>query len=324
MKHLIVGADLALGAGLTTALTKDYVNELTAGAITITRSDDNTAAKYDATELVFTSAFADDATIQIAQGTADGVAQLTPPINPRTLKWYKTEYRAPVAKVVHVGRSNSGTPATWTLPDPQYHVGEYAQIRIYDLSAPAGVTNNVAVASYLVKQGDTAGDVHDGLFAELEKYKGKFYANVAKTVATTNLGYAFTGIVGKNFTVIPELLIAGSGVTVQTNFKFGDGIGASLLELEKLFASRKGYNATYWLQNELYTMPFGISSTGTYDVFVLAWTNPNNHVIAAGDDPMVQTVIVALPTGKDISRQFGLALTALTDVTDVWTAPSAT
>lgn len=322
MKHLIVGADLNLGVGITTALTKDYVDELTAGAITITRSDDNTAAQYDVGEVVFTSAFGDDTTIQIAQGTADGVAQLTPPINPRTLKWYRTNYNAPVAKVVHVGRSNTGTPASWNLPDPQYHVGEYAQIRIYDLSAPAGVTNNVAVASYLVKQGDNAGDVHDGLFEELEKYKGKFYANVTKTVAVANLGYAFTGIVGKNFTVIPELLISGSGVSVQTNFSFGDGIGASLLELEKLFASRKGYNATYWLQNELYTMPFGISSTGTYDVFVLAWTNPNHHVIAAGDDPMVQTAIVALPTGKAIGHHFATALSAIKDTTVVWSAPA--
>lgn len=314
MKSIIVGTEQAFGAGLTAGDLKDGIQDLTLGALTLSRSDTDVLAVLENNTAIFASAFAKDTKLQFAQSTADGV-RLSPIVNPFTLKWHKQTYSAAVAKVVHVGRSNTGTPATWTLPDPANHVGEYAQIRIYDLSAAPGVTNNTVAVDYLIKQGDTAANVHDNLFAKLEKYKGVFYANVQKTVSSTNLGYAFTGIVGKDFTVIPELLLAGSGVTVQTAFKPGHGLAAVLKEVEKNYASRLGYNQTNWLQNDLYTGVFNVAASN-YDVYTLVWTNPNTHYLAAGTDPLVETMLVVVPTGDDatttlITYQVNKLLTAI-------------
>lgn len=319
MKSIIVGTEQAFGNGLTAEDLKEDILDLEAGAITLSRSDTDELALLVNNTAIFGSAFAKDTKLQFAQGRADGV-HLSPIINPFTLKWHKQTYSAAVAKVVHVGRSNTGTPASWTLPDPANHVGEYAQIRIYDLSTAPGVTNNTVAVDYLIKQGDTAADVHNNLFTKLEKYKGKFYANVTKTVATANLGYAFTGIVGKDFTVIPELLLAGSGVTVQTAFAPGQGLARVLADIEKDYASRKGYNQTDWLQNDLYTSDFTIAGATNYDVYTLVWTNPNKHYLAAGTDPMIETMLVAVPTGNAetttlITYQLNKLLTAIDEAT---------
>lgn len=319
MKSIIVGTEQSFGNGLTAGDLKDGIQDLSAGAITLSRSDTDELAVLENNTAIFGSAFPKDVKLQFAQGSADGVL-LSPVFNPYTLKWHKQAYTAAVAKVIEVGRATTGTPATWTLPDPADHVGEYAQIRIYDLSAAPGVTNNTVAVDYLIKQGDTAANVQTNLLTKLEKYKGTFYANVETNNDAANLGYKFTGIVGKDFTVVPELLLSGSNVKVATALVPGSGLARVLAEVEKNYASRKGFNQTYWLQNELYTAPFSIVSSTNYDVYTLVWDDPNFNYLAAGTDPMVQTMLVVVPTGNDatttlITYQLNALLTAIDEAT---------
>ena len=313
MRGMIVSADVAFGHGLNTDLSKDDVGDLTSGAITVSRSDTNEIVKIDADEEIFDPVFPRGTKIQFIRATADGPI-LSSEINVDTLRWVRQAYVAPVAKVVHVGRN--ATAGTWTLPDPANHVGEYAAIRIYDLSAPEGVTNNVKSVEYLIKQGDDAAAVHDGLFAKLEKYKGVFYANVEKNVSTTNLGYKFTGIVGKDFRVIPELLLAGSVITVATNFAGGSGVGTVLAEWEKDYATHKGYNPTYHMRQELYSGEFFIDPSVKYDVFTLEWTNPNRHILAAGDDPMINKLLICAERDADATNNPSAAILRVLQAVD--------
>lgn len=313
MRSIIVSEDIAFGHGLDTDLTKDGVDDLTAGAITVSRSDTNEIVNVDANEEVFDPPFAKGTKIQFIRATASGPI-LSPEINVDTLRWTKRAYIAPVAKVVHIGRNASSL--TWTLPDPANHVGEYAAVRVYDLSMPPGVTNNVAVVEYLIKQGDDAASVQAGLLAKLEKLNGKFYANVTANTSGANRGFAFTGIAGKNFRVIPELLIGGSPITVATAFVAGSGLGAELAEMEKDFATHKGYNRTYLMRQELYSGEFFINPATRYDVFVLEWTNPNRHIIASGDDPMIQVCYICAQRDADATHNPSAAIQRVLEAVD--------
>jgi len=322
MRHILVGLKKNFGAGLDADMTKSGIQDLELGAMTVSRSDTDELIQQTATGDIFDTSFVEDTRVQFALRSDDGVL-LSPIINPHTLKWYKTAYTASVAPIIHIGRDNTGTGAgeTWNLPDPANHVGEYAVIRIFNLEAAPGVTNNMRVAEYLIKQGDTAADVHDGLYDKLTKYQGEFYATVAKTVDGSNYGYAFTGFSGKAFRVIPELLLAGSNVTIQTGLVKGHGLGEVLAELEKEYASYRGFNNTKWMQNELYTASWLTDDTGQYDVYVLHWTNPNKHVVAAGDDPMRQHLILAVPrttTAPNLTGQLELVLKAVLDQSVAW------
>jgi hypothetical protein len=316
MRTMIVGKNLAFGAGLDAVLTKDAVNVLTDGALTLSRSDTNAVLKAGgAGDLVFATAFAEGTKVQFVQG-CNGYTLLSPMIEPKTLVWNKQAYAAAVAKIVHVGRNASAL--TWTLPNPANHVGEYAQIRITDKSMPTGQTNNMVIAEYLIKNGDDATAVHNGLFAVLEKYKGKFYANVEKNVSSTNLGYKFTGIVGKDFTVHPELLLAGSPITVATPFNGGRGKGAQLIAEERLSATHKGYNPADSAPEGLNDMDFFIDPAANYDVFALTWTMPNVHYIAAGTDPLIQQLRICVPTGQAIATHVEKVLLAVKNNTALW------
>ncbi len=319
MKSIIIGKKLKFGAGLTGTKTKDNIQELLPGAITVSRSDNSrlVSSTTNAAHKPFGANhnLAKDAKIQFIQGTL-GDPILSPVINPFRLKYTKQVHTPSVAKVMSIGRNVATTVASWNLPSLTGRVGEYASIRIYDLDAAPGVTNNVAVAEYLIKEGDDATAVHNGLFAKLEKYKGKFYANVEKVVSTTNLGYKFTGILNKNFTVIPELLLAGSGVTTDTKIVYGLGLADVLVDIEKNYASRKGYNQTYTMREELYQGEFFIDPNTNYDIFVLEWTDPNRHYLAAGDDPFIQTLLIAVPTGDlypDTSGELQKVLDSILD-----------
>jgi hypothetical protein len=298
MRQLIVGKNLAFAAGIDDP-TLDGIQSLEVGAITASVSD--TGELLEEGVLEFSAPFTKDTLLTFYGNTNTGTVHTSAPVCPFNLKWAKTEYAAPVAKVCHVGRTPDGGVAKWIIGNVADNVGNYASIRIYDLSVAEGVRNNQYLASYRIKEGDVELDVFNGLFKELEKFKGKLYANVQQTIATTNYGFAFTGIVGKNFRVYVEDVISSSVITVQTKIGFGDGLAAKLAYLEKDFATHKGFNNNDWLQNELYLQGSDIVKDANYDIFVLTWYKPNFQILAGGTNPMVQHLLIAVPTGEQIS-----------------------
>ncbi|KAF5080374.1 hypothetical protein DSECCO2_120160 [anaerobic digester metagenome] len=317
MKSMIVSKNLGFGDGLTTGLTIDSVGDLTDGAITLSRSDtDAILLAGGAGDAVFSSAFANTTMLQFIQRTSDGVI-LSPRINPRTMTWKKVTYAAKVAKVVYVGRNSS--TGTWTLPTPSSNVGGYAQIRIVDKSVHESVNTHQRVVQHLITLADDAGSIHNALFAKLEQYKGIYYANVEKVVSTTNYGYKFTGIAGKDFTVIPELLLSGSAITVSTPTGFGRNATSDLIIMEKRAAVERGYNDPAFGNVAIDpNFPLFIASGTNYDVFNIQWTMNQEYAFSPGFEPFIQDLVIAAPTGQTIVTQIEKVLLACADQTALW------
>lgn len=302
MKSIIVAKNLNIGAGLGVGATKDDVRDLSDGAITVSRSDTDILLRVGGAW----GPLPPHTKLQFIQGTND-VPVLSPVINPFTLTWYATGFTAPLPKIVSIGRNTAGV-GNWTLAadgNLDSFIGEYAKIRIYDLSAEPGVTNKVVIVEHLIRQGDTNATVSAALLTKLQAYEGVYYESVVRNNAGADWGFTFTGLNRKNFRVISELLLANTPVTVEQAYREGHGLASVLSELEKKYASRKGRNNTNWLQNDLYTSDFYIDPNTNYDVFVLTWTDPNKHYIGAGTDPMIQTLLVAIPLGGNQAGQLG-------------------
>lgn len=299
MRQLIVGKSLAFGAGIVNPSTTDNIQNLTLGAISASRSDTGELLGNGITR--FTSPFTKDTLITFHGKTSTDVVHNSAPVCPISLNWVKTAYDAPVAKVCHVGRNNTGTIANWAIGNIADNVGRFASIRVYDLSVAEGVTNNQYVATYKVKEGDVELNVFNGLYDELKKFEGKVFASVTKTVNANKYGYAFVGIVGKNFRVHAEDIIESSVISVQTKIKFGEGLASRLAFVEKDFSTHKGFNNTNWLQNELYLQSSDVDNLTNYDIYALTWNKPNFQIIAEGASPIVQHLLIAVPTGIAVS-----------------------
>lgn len=319
MKSMIVSGSVAIGAGLDPDPTKDDIVDLTSGSITISRSDTNELVRYAASGDVFNSDFKKDTRLHIIQGLGNGNIISSPVINPHTLTIEKQSYVAAVAKVVDLGRTTSGGgTGSWNLPDPAKNVGRYATIRVTNTSADinsTGASNNQFTVEHLIGSGDTAETIHSSLLAKLQKKAGKFYSSVSSTKSGTDYGFKFTGKLGYNFRVQGEDLLHGCDVTIVTNFNQGKGIGSILAIDEKNFASRKGYNQTYYMREELFdSSQLFIDPSGTYVVYTLKWTNPHEHILAAGDDPFIVETQVCIPSGATATiAQMDSVISAISD-----------
>lgn len=317
MRSMIVSGALAIGNGLDPAPLKDDVVDLAAGAITVSRSDTDELVRYAAAADVFNSAFSPSTRLQIIQGLGNGNALLSPIINPHTATIHKQTVIAPAAKVVHLGR-NQVPAGTWTLGDPADNIGRYATIRVENMSADihvTGASNNQFTVDYLIKRGDTEATVHAALLLKLQKAAGKFYASVAGASGGGNFGFAFTGKIGVNFKVSGEDLLHGSPITVQTAYNPGRGLGSVLAIDEKNFATHRGFNNSYHLSNELndHSLLF-INPATNYVVYTIKWTNPNKHVLAAGDDPFIVETQVCVPsTAAATITQMDALIAAIAD-----------
>jgi hypothetical protein len=314
MRTMIVGTQQGFANGVDPGKTKDDIKDLAAGAITIAREDNNVLVHFASATRVFDTPLGADTKLKFVQGTG-AAPRYSPVINPKTLVWTKQVYAAPVAKVVTLGRNAGGTIANWNLPTiDASHVGKVASIRISDLSKPLEQLNAHTSVEQTIVQGDTSGSVHTKLLAKLQKLQGKFYATVTGNISGTNYGFTFTGIVGKNFIVKAELLLAGSTIAIPTPFNGGRGLAKDLAVDEKNYATELGYNPADSTPNEMNGHDFFINPATTYDVFTLNWTNPQTTVaLAQGDDPMLQTLLICVPTGglTTISADVQRALEAI-------------
>jgi len=330
MKHVIVTKKIAggIGAGLDDTYanrTPDDLDNLTEGTISLGRLSNGKYVKYTSDTAIFDSTFSSGEKVQFALQTPNGIVN-SPMIEVDTFKYYKAAFNATTAKVIDLGYSSTTTGETWTLPTVSDNVGGYASVTVVDMSVPHYKANErFRVASYRIKANDTAATVSAGLLTELKKFNSKYYASVTANNSGTDYGYTFTGITGKNFTIVPGDLLEDSAVTVTTDFEVGIGEGADIVELEKEGAIRKGYNPSEGAHSEMFTAEMFADKDTDYDVYTMTWQMANTQKIAAGTDPLIQELIVAIPKdgsstseANKVSSQMEDLLDALSDQTDKW------
>jgi hypothetical protein len=340
MRQIIIGTQQQFGNDLTAGeAVVDMGTDLATGALTLVRTGDQRTVRYEAANnriIQGDLAFAPGEEVYFMQGIGGGAAIRSVTIDPSTLRWNRSAYAAPVAKVLHIGRpiANETTyfPAGF---DPTDHVGKYAVLRIIDLSKPVENQTRYKNVEYLIKLGDSILDIHNGLTQKLQQYNGEYFATAVSSTAgnpVDEFGFIVTGIPGQNFRILLDGVIKDGAVDVNTENRVGVGVAAHLAEIERNYATQSGYNANSWLQGDLYNKGFSINPATNYDVYTLKWTNHGGmDKLGIRDHRTETTMLIAVPTGAvfvagtrpaagNVSGQLHAVLTALANPATTWGA----
>lgn len=231
-------------------------------------------------------------------------------INPKTMRISKQVYVAPAAKVVTCDLDGK-------IPvDLDPYVGQYATFRVVDKSKPTYAENRVRVYSVILTDANIL-DI-DLIAAEMVAMINHDYVGVVTAAwDAVNVTMTFTGVVGKDFSVIAEDILREGDIATTTEVVFGTPT-ANLKTEELSRASWDGYNISK-MASELYNVQPDVVDATTYVVYVI--TSVNN-VGPSHDPTFTQTQILAVPAASTglITELDALFAYLLGDTTAAWSA----
>lgn len=271
--------------------------------------------------------------IYFALGRTSYGPLLTPLIDIASLKYQKTAYVAPVAKVIVVGsNTDGGTTYNCNLPSSPV-AGTTAEIMLIDQDKPHHDRTREKIYQYVVKTGDTAATIEAAIIAKINADANRI-ATAAEIDSTNHDGFSLTAVTaGNNFSVVcggilaeadvleyKEIKHAGtagltegyaSGVsTVVVANVVGMGTPAQITELELDYSTELGNTGLDSRGVELYSAASRVVSTATYTTYVLTWTTPSDNPLIPKPN-MTQQLVIAVPSGDTGAGKTIAALDAI-------------
>lgn len=300
MRQLIAGlVDESIGFGLADGNTVDDIDDLTEGGITLVNTDDNQLVTNDgANDQLIANDLSDEARVYFV-AKVNGKLIKSNHINPKTLKWSKTDYVAAVAKVSTIG--GVGVATIFDHADIDEYIGGYFSITIVDLSKPTYDGTRYHNYESLIKQGDTVAGLINGLVTKINNDPKAIVTASGAVTTEGNEEIVFTADTETtNFQVIPGDLLedmpidSSDAVGSPVDFVGGTGLGAQLAEIETDYSTHRGYNPLAREKDNLYSAENLINPSTNYDVFVINWTAYDDNVLGTMDRKPEQKLLIAV------------------------------
>lgn len=319
---LITKGTLNYAAGLTAGTsTINNINSLTDGALVALDSNGKTLS--GTSPQINTDAF------YFALGRTTGGPKLSRWIDRKSMKWTKTAYTAPAAKVMVLG-TNVDTVTTYNLNLPSVIVEfDIAGVRLVDLDKPVYDTTRYIDAEVTMRGGETATQVVAKVIAAMNA-DAKFSSLVTAAQIDADNGISITGkTAGFNFSLEPygilsdadvlaynEIVRAGtvglnagpaSITTVVVALEKGKGTPADITALELEASTYSGNANSNYRPSEKWSVPTRVVSTETYVQYIITWTTPNDNELVPKQN-MQQELCIAVPSGDTGAGKTILAL----------------
>lgn len=257
--------------------------------------------------------------IYFALGRTTNGPLITPLIDLATLKYQKTAYVAPVAKVVVVGsNTNAGTTYNCNLPSSPV-AGTIAEIMIINQDKSHHDRTREKIYQYQVKTGDSAASIQTAIIALINADANRI-VNALEVDATNHDGFKLTAITaGNNFSVVCGGILADADVLEYKEIKHagtagltegytaaltavvvanvvGMGTVAQIAEMELDYSTELGNNGLDSRGVELYSAPSRVVAGATYTTYLLTWTTPSDNPLIPQPN-MTQQLVISVPAG---------------------------
>ena len=300
MKRILILKDVAYSAkiGGSTISGKNEVNLLADGAIAIFADDGTMLTAANAATVFATSPNKKSVYMAVGSGDATKGAKLTSYIDRMTADVIFKAYTAPVKQVQYIGEDTSNTAGTaLNLPSPLV-VGTTAIVRLTDTSAGTQPPIRTKTYEYMIKTGDTAAEILDGLVALNTADADRFavLANVSSNggLSVTAVDYGVTiGISVSGVLIDATIETNDDGDAVAINY--GTGTAAQVAELEYECDPVEGNTNRVYQPSMWYSKGTDVVVSTTYDLYTINWEivkkRTTGSVVSANP-----TLIIALPT----------------------------
>lgn len=283
MKQLMVVSHDTYASGLTPGTSDlDNLASLAVGAYAIIDMDPTSNTYNHVVDIAASSEADTPAKFMFVTMTANGLKK-SPIITKALATCTAQAYVAPVAKVMNIAVTLSNL-----------EVGQVAGFIVTDTTKGAHELTRNRSYVYTVASGDTEATIVAALIALVN-------ADSLRIVnATAGTDIVLTRITaGKNFQVSPVGIFKGATITTSTAHVTGTGTGAQLIEYERINRVEQG-DAIHRIDEDLmFSAASEVSSTGTYDLYLIRYTVPTQRPILESNNPYQELVVALLVSLSD-------------------------
>lgn len=205
----------------------------------------------------------------------------------RTASPLVTDYSAPTKQVSYLGNNTSS--GSLNLPGT-LEVGSLAMISIIQKEYNSPFERTKINIEYLVKTGDTATNVVNGLVTKLNSRAGDI---IVASAVSTNQGIKLEAVdLAKPFEITFDGILANASFSTTVTPKAGSGVPTNLIELENSLLVNRGFHNKVMLPQLHFAYKTNIDTTATYDVFAIK-TSALHSVSAKSKFTQDKTILVA-------------------------------
>lgn len=300
MKRILILKDVAYSAkiGGSTISGKNEVNLLADGALAIFADDGTMLTAANAATVFATTPNKKSVYMAVGSGDATKGAKLSGYIDRMSVDVIFKAYEAPVKEVQYIGEDTSNTSGfALNLPSPLV-VGTTAIVRVADVSKGTQPPIRTKTYEYMVKTGDTAAEILNGLVALNTADQDAFVtlANVSSDggLSVTAVDYGVKIAISVSGILIDSTIMSnGDGDSVAIVYGTGEAVQVAELEYECNPVegdTNRVYQPAMW-----YSKASDVVAATNYDLYTLNWEvvkkRTTGSVVSANP-----TLIIALPT----------------------------